>query len=250
MIWWVWSAIALIAVGGFAYWRSGARTRRREKRKIRRAITTCLTDDVAALEADLHQLEYDLGGRYHYPEVRRPYDRVVSSIASARRSIAKLGDLEGAYQVTETLAEGRYALACVRAGIDDEPLPERRLPCFFNPQHGPSVTDVLWTSYGDREVQVPACAADATRIAAGEKPDSREVWTGWRTVPYWEAAPPAFLWYSTGYFGGDWPASPADVALAVNYCLIGPVPRMSADGTIVHPLIFEDEDAEIDDWDG
>lgn len=250
MIWWVWSAIVLIAIGGFAYWRSGARTRRRDQRKIRRAITTCLTDDVTTLEADLHQLEYDLGGRYHYPEVRRDYDQVVSSAASARQAIAELGELDGAYPITETLAEGRYALACLRARIDDEPLPERRLPCFFNPQHGPSVTDVPWTSYRDRAVEVPACRADAAHIAVGEKPDSREVWTGWRTVPYWDAWPPAFLWYSTGYFGGDWPASSTDVALAVNYCLIGPVPRMSADGTIVHPLFLEDDDSEIDGWDG
>jgi hypothetical protein len=173
---------------------------------------------------------------------------VVSSIASARRSIAKLGDPEGAYSITETLAEGRYALACVRARIDDEPVPERRLPCFFNPQHGPSVTDVPWTSYRDREVEVPACAADATRIAAGEKPDSREVWTGSRKVPYWDASPPPFLWYSTGYFGGDWPASSTDVASAVNYCLIGPIPAMSTDGTLAYPL-FMDEDGDLGDGD-
>lgn len=242
MIWWVWSVIAVLAVVAVVFWRRGSKKRRRARWRIRKAIKRCLNEDVAALDADLRQLEYDLGGRYHYPEVRRDYDRVVSSIESARRSIAELDDLEGAYPITETLAEGRYALACVRARIADEPLPERRMPCFFNPQHGPSVAEVPWTSYRDMEVQVPACGADADRIAAGEKPDSRKVWTGWRKVPYWAASPPPFLWYSTGYFGGDWPASPTDVASAVNFCLIGPVPAMSTDGTLVHTF-FEDDEA-------
>jgi hypothetical protein len=249
MIWWVWSAIAIVAVGSVALWERGAGTRRRDQRKIFRALRACLEEDVAALEADLRQMEYDLGSRYHYPEVRRDYDCVVSSIASARQSIAELDDPEGSYPITEALAEGRYALACVRAHIDDEPLPERRMPCFFNPQHGPSVADAPWRSYGDTAVEVPACGADAARIAAGKRPDVREIWTGWRRLPYWDASP-SFLWYSTGYFGSDWPGTRTDVASAVNYCLIGPVPMMSADGTIMHTPFWGGDGDDIDGWDG
>jgi hypothetical protein len=239
MIWWVWSVIAVVAVGSLALWERGAGTRRRDQRTIFRAIKVCLDEDVAALEADLRRMEYDLGSRYHYPEVRRDYDLVVSAIASARQSIAELVAPEDAYPISETLAEGRYALACVRAHIDDEPLPERRMPCFFNPQHGPSVAVAPWESYGDTAVEVPACEADAARVAAGERPDIREVWTGWRRVPYWDAAPPPFVWYSTGYFGGDWSGSPTEVASAVNFCLIGPVPTMRTDGTLVYSSFWD-----------
>lgn len=245
MVWWVWSAIGIISVGSLVLWERGAGTRRRDQRKIFRAVKVCLDEDVATLEADLRELEYDLGSRYHDPEVRRDYDRVVASITSARQWIAVLDDPEGAYAITESLAEGRYALACVQARIADEPLPERRMPCFFNPQHGPSVADVPWTSCGDTAVEVPACAADTARIAAGEKPDSREVSTGWRRVPYWDASP-AFLWYSTGYFGGDWPGCSTDVAAAVNFCLIGPVPVMRTNGLLVSTP-FEDGDGDFGD---
>jgi hypothetical protein len=137
-------------------------------------------------------------------------------------------------------------LACVRARIDDEPLPERRMPCFFNPQHGPSAAVAPWTSYRDTPVEVPACAMDAARIAAGERPDIREVWTGWRRVPYWDAAPLSFAWYSTGYFGGDWPGS-TDVAAAVNFCLIGPVPFVGVDGLIMGTP-FGDGDGDFGDF--
>jgi hypothetical protein len=83
MVWWVWSVIGIVTVGAVAFWFSGARKRRRDQRRIRRAVKKCLNDDVAALEADLHQLEYDLGGRYHYPEVRSP--TIVWSRRSPRR---------------------------------------------------------------------------------------------------------------------------------------------------------------------
>ena len=250
MIWWVWSAIALVAVGGFAYWRSGARTRRREQRKIRRAITTCLTDDVAALEADLHQLEYDLGGRYHYPEVRPP------TTGWSRRSPRR----DGRSRSSATWkAPTRSPRLWPRAGT--------RWPAF-----GPASRTSRSRSDGclasstrstDRRRRMccgrpTATGRSRSRHALPTQPVSRQARsrTAARSGPAGERCRTGTrhrrrsLWYSTGYFGGDWPASPADVALAVNYCLIGPVPRMSADGTIVHPLLFEDEDTEIDGGDG
>lgn len=63
MIWWVWSAIAIVAVGSLAFWERGAGTRRRDQRKMFRAVKVCLEEDVAALEADLRQLEYELGSK-------------------------------------------------------------------------------------------------------------------------------------------------------------------------------------------
>jgi hypothetical protein len=108
-------------------------------------------------------------------------------------------DTEEVSTITDTLSTGRYALACVQARVAGVELPELRSPCFFNPQHGPSVADVVWTTsrYGTRTV--PACAQDSARLAARQQPELRTVTIGSRTVPYWEAGA-AFAPYSRGYF--------------------------------------------------
>ena len=83
-----------------------------------------------------------------------------------------------------------------------EPVPERRAPCFFDPRHGPSVTDVEWAPAGGRPRAVPACAATRcalqrrarTRGRGGSASDGRE-------VPYWEAGP-AYGPFAGGFFAG------------------------------------------------
>ena len=88
---------------------------------------------------------------------------------------------------------GRFDLACVLARRDGEPLPQRREPCFFNPQHGPSVTDVPWTPAGGVERPVPVCRNDQVRLDRGERPDVRLVRAGDRYVPWWAAGELASL---------------------------------------------------------
>ena len=46
--------------------------------------------------------------------------------------------------IEQVVADARYHRAAVLAVIAGDPLPERREPCFFNPQHGPSMQDVEW----------------------------------------------------------------------------------------------------------
>ncbi|MEJ1105687.1 MULTISPECIES: hypothetical protein [unclassified Kribbella] len=77
--------------------------------------------------------------------------------------------------------------------------PERRLPCFFNPQHGPSDADVLWTEPGRGTRELPACADDIARINAGDEPLIRHVNLSGHRVPYW-AAGSTFAPYGLGYF--------------------------------------------------
>ncbi len=109
--------------------------------------------------------------------------------------------------VTRILDDGRYAIACVRARVAGQPLPQRRPPCFFDPRHGLSVADVTYAPMGGTERQVPACALDAERVRVGAEPDVRQVLVGTRRVPYWEGGP-AYRPYAAGYFGGfgplDW----------------------------------------------
>ena len=102
-------------------------------------------------------------------------------------------------RVVDTLSTGRFALACVLARAEGQPLPDRRTPCFFNPQHGPAAADVLWTQPGHGTRRVPACAQDAARHAAGESPEVRMLVIDGRRVPYWEAGD-LLLPYTQGYF--------------------------------------------------
>jgi len=91
-------------------------------------------------------------------------------------------------------------MACVRARVAGEPLPTRRPPCFFDPRHGLSVTDVSWTPAGGTPRDVPACALDAERVRAGAEPDVRKVMVGAQRVPYWQGGR-AYQPYAAGYFG-------------------------------------------------
>ena len=109
--------------------------------------------------------------------------------------------------VTKILDDGRYAIACVRARVAGEPLPQRRPPCFFDPRHGLSVEDVTYAPVGGADREVPACALDAERVKAGAEPDARQVMVGTQRVPYWQGGR-AYRPYAAGYFGGfgpmDW----------------------------------------------
>ena len=101
----------------------------------------------------------------------------------------------------EALEEGRWAMASAKARMAGEEPPERRPPCFFDPRHGPSTRDVLWSPPYGQPREVPACEADALRVEQGEEPAPREIEWGGRRVPYWQAGA-AYAPYAGGYFGG------------------------------------------------
>ena len=138
-------------------------------------------------------------------EAQQEYARALDLYENAKTAAAKVeraGDLQ---PVTSTLDEGRWLLACVRARLAGEEPPERRLPCFFDPRHGPSVEDVQWAPPGGAMRDVPACAADATRIKDGLDPDVRLVPVGdGERRPYWDAGP-AWGGWAGGYYGGFLP---------------------------------------------
>jgi len=130
---------------------------------------------------------------------RCDYQAALDAYESAKRAVPRLRRPDEVSTVVDTLSTGRYALACVQARLDGLPVPELRVPCFFNPQHGPSVRDVLWTAPGRGTRSVPACAQDASRVANGEQPDIRKVRCGSTLLPYWDAGA-AFLPYGKNYY--------------------------------------------------
>ena len=90
--------------------------------------------------------------------------------------------------IEQVVADARWHRAAVIAVRDGQPLPERREPCFFNPQHGPSMQDVEWTPPSGTRRTIAVCASDARRLEAGDEPLVRMVRVGDRWVPWHLAA--------------------------------------------------------------
>jgi hypothetical protein len=164
-------------------------------------------EDITALGEELQSLDLDLAGRQLDPGAHADYQRALDAYESAKTAGERITQPEDIKHVTSILEDGRYAMACVRARVDGQPLPTRRPPCFFDPRHGLSVADVAWAPAGGTPREVPACALDAERVRAGAEPDVRQVMVGAQRVPYWQGGR-AYQPYAAGYFGAfgpmDW----------------------------------------------
>ncbi len=179
---------------------------RRRQEAARRAelepVQRLADEDVTALGVELQELDLEMAGRELDPGARADYGRALDAYEAAKVAAQRIAAPDDVRGVTTILEDGRYAAACVRARVEGRPLPVRRAPCFFDPRHGPSVTDVLWRPSGGAERDVPACALDAERVRAGAEPDTRQVLVGAGRRPYYDAGP-AFAPYATGYFASS-----------------------------------------------
>ncbi|QNN53995.1 hypothetical protein [Nocardioides mesophilus] len=196
-----WLIIALAAGGGglATRWWGRRRTGLRERSEQVAGVRALADEDVTVLGEQLARLDSQVAGHELDEETRIYYQTALDAYESAQRSVPLIRYPDDISKVTDTLGSGRYALACVQARVAGEPLPQSRVPCFFNPQHGPSAGTVLWTSPGHGTRTVPACAQDAARVANHEVPEVRKVRIGSRQVPYWEAGA-AYAPYGEGYF--------------------------------------------------
>jgi hypothetical protein len=198
--------IAVIVVGVLAfrsYQRTKVETRKREEvtsaelESVRRTAD----EDITKFGEELQDLDLDMAGKDLGDGARQDYQRALDSYESAKEAVGAVTQADQIKHVMEILDDGRYAMACVRARVNGEPLPQRRQMCFFNPQHGMSVEDVTWAPPGGAPREVPACAADAERVKAGADPDVRKVMVGPQRVPYWQGGR-AYAPYAQGMFGG------------------------------------------------
>ncbi len=205
-----WLVIGMIALGVFVYSRSrqqqgstgagGATRRSRFSAEELTAVRRTAEEDVTVFGEDLQRLDDDLAGHELDEGARQDYQRALDAYEDAKASLAAVTHPDEIQHVTEILGDGRYAVACVQARVARQPLPSRRPPCFFNPQHGLSLRDVVWTPEGGTARAVPACALDADRVDAGAEPAARQVMVGTRRMPYWQAGP-AYAPFGAGYFG-------------------------------------------------
>jgi hypothetical protein len=200
--------VLAVIIGAVVVSRRSSERRALERQRAELEPVKKLTaEDITALGGELQDLDLDLTGRELGPGERADYQRALDAYESAKSAADAMTRPEDVRHVTEILEDGRYAIACVRARVAGQPLPTRRPPCFFDPRHGLSVTDVPWTPPGGATRDVPACALDAERVRAGADPDARMVMVGAQRVPYWQGGR-AYAPYASGYFGAftpmDW----------------------------------------------
>ena len=197
--------IVLLALGaGAAAAGAGRRlvARRRDGEAELAGVRRLAEEDVTVFGEQLQRLDEVVGDHPLDADGRRDYQVALDAYESAQRTAERLDDPAQVSAVTDTLATGRYALACVQARVEGRPLPTIRTPCFFDPRHGPAATEVVWTTGRLGTRRVPACAQDAARVANREKPQVRTVEEGGVQVPYWEAGA-AYEPYRSGYFVGE-----------------------------------------------
>ncbi|WP_395657695.1 hypothetical protein [Nocardioides sp.] len=201
--------LVLAAIGGAVVLarRAGERRELERQRAELAPVQRLASEDITALGEELQALDLDLAGRDLDAGARADYQRALDAYEAAKTAADAMVRADDVRHVTEILEDGRYAMACVRARVAGDPLPPRRPPCFFDPRHGLSVTDVPWTPAGGTTREVPACALDAERVHAGAAPDARMVMVGSQRVPYWQGGR-AYAPYASGYFGAfspmDW----------------------------------------------
>jgi hypothetical protein len=194
--------ILILIVGGGIGLFIFARKRKREREAKQMAeLKESVYEDVTRLGEDISALNLDVRDPNLASEARDDYQHAMDSYDGAKAAVDAANKPEDMRKVTTALEDGRYYMTAVRARLDGRPVPERRAPCFFNPQHGPSVQDVSWAPPGGAPRSVPACAADAQRVLSGQDPDARLVSVGGYRRPYWDAGP-AYAPYAGGYYSG------------------------------------------------
>lgn len=209
-----WLLLALAAAGGGTYTARRITARRADRRaqaEVLDQMRRLADEDVTVFGEQLQRLDHTIAGRHLDPNAQQDYQTALDAYERGKWDAPRLEHPDEISRLVDTLATGRYSLARVQARLAGQPLPELRVPCFFNPQHGPSVRDAMWTTARHGTRMVPACIRCATQLAAREKPEVLEVSIGPRRVPYWEAG--ASLGpYGRGYFPADATAVGATVA--------------------------------------
>ena len=164
-------------------------------------VRSSAQDDLVALGDDIRSLDVDVQMPGVSDEAKQRYGQALEAYQRASEIFDRAKRPEDLAPVSETLEEGRYAMAYTKAVLEGRPPPERRPPCFFDPRHGPSTEEVQWAPPGGSLRPVPACAADALRLKEGFQPHGRQVTVDGRPTDYWNA-PRHYGPWAGGYFNG------------------------------------------------
>jgi hypothetical protein len=192
--------LGLLGAGGAAVLVGRRKRRARDAAEFEEAKRNA-RDDLVALGDDIRALDLDVQMPGVDAQAKADYDHAVARYTEAEELWERARRPEDLAPVGSALEEGRWAMASAKARFNGETPPERRPPCFFDPRHGPSSREVLWSPPFGEEREVPACEADAQRVERGDEPQAREVEWGGQRVPYWQAGP-AYAPFAGGFFGG------------------------------------------------
>ena len=195
-------ALVIAALVGAAVLANKRQTKALEQRREDelRPVLKVADEDTTRFGTELQDLDAETAASPLDAAARQDYQRALDSYENAKLLLLDASTPHDVQQVTKTLEDGRYALACVQARVAGEPLPTRRPPCFFNPAQGPAQTDVMWAPAGGEQREIPVCLADADRLQHGAEPDTRQVRSGNRMVPWYDGGP-AYQPYAGGYYG-------------------------------------------------
>jgi hypothetical protein len=180
--------------------------RRRDRREVElaeldafRHVRRAASEDVTVFGEELSALHFETLTTDLDDQMRVDYQKALDAYESAKRRLETSAAATDVTEVTRTLADGRFAHACVLAARDGVERPARRPPCFFDPGHGPASRDVSWAPLGGVPRDIAVCFRDAERLAAGEAPQVRMVRLGNRYVP-WYASGPAYTAWAGGWY--------------------------------------------------
>ena len=150
--------LVLVAIGVavFVSSRNGKRRALEQRQAELEPVKKFAFEDITALGEELQSLDLELSGRDLDAGAQADYQRALDAYEAAKTAGDAIAQPEDLRHVTEILEDGRYAIACVQARVAGEPLPTRRPPCFFDPRHGLSVTDVPYAPPGGTVRDVPA----------------------------------------------------------------------------------------------
>ncbi|MEB8337710.1 hypothetical protein [Streptomyces endophyticus] len=196
---------AVVVAGGAGVYALSRRNRRKREEEQRAALDklrVVVDEDITAFGEELDRLDFHPAEAGADDAMRADFERALDAYEKAKQYMNDARRPDDVRGVTQALEDGRFSLAQLAARREGRPLPERRAPCFFDPRHGPSTEDALWTPPGGASREVPVCAADATRLRDGEDPHVRTVDAGaGERRPYYDAGPAYGPW-AGGYFGG------------------------------------------------
>jgi hypothetical protein len=158
-------------------------------------------EDIVALGDDLRNLDLGPEAENDGSQAARDYTRAYESFQQAVEAFERAEGPNDFAPVSTALEAGRYYMTVARARFEGGDLPQRRPPCFFDTRHGPSVDDVGWMPQSGPPRPVPACENCMRSIANGVEPPARQVTSGGRKMPFYDAPPHFESWFA-GYFGG------------------------------------------------
>lgn len=193
-------------------WGRGRRARARARAVELDAVRVLLEEDATYLGEQVQRLQHEIAGQALEADMQNSFQKAADAVEAAHRGASQASSADEVRTVTAGISSGHHAVACVQARLAGRAVPQQRVMCFFNPLHGPSTADVLWTRPGYGPRRVPACSQDAASVGAKRAPEIRMVQVGARTTPYWTAGG-AFSAYTEGYFASatvlEWAYHPA-----------------------------------------